>query len=90
MWRVAYPIAKEYFGVLTMLQYLWTLFGSAGLVLLLTRGGPGEATSTLSWLVYRFGFRANEVGYSQTIGLVLFVLGIVGLIVIRRAFRARY
>jgi ABC-type sugar transport system permease subunit len=90
MWRVAYPICRDYFGVLTMLQYLWTLFGSAGLVLLLTRGGPGEATSTLSWLVYRFGFRANEVGYSQTIGLVLFVLGIAGLIVIRRAFRARY
>lgn len=90
MWRVAYPIARDYFGVLTMLQYLWTLFGSAGLVLLLTRGGPGEATSTLSWLVYRFGFRANEVGYSQAIGLVLFVLGIAGLVLIRRAFRARY
>jgi ABC-type sugar transport system permease subunit len=90
MWQIAYPICRDYFGVLTMLQYLWTLFGSAGLVLLLTRGGPGEATSTLSWLVYRFGFRADEVGYSQTIGLVLFVLGIAGLLVIRRAFRARY
>jgi ABC-type sugar transport system permease subunit len=90
MWRVAYPIAQDYFGVLTMLQYLWTLFGSAGLVLLLTRGGPGESTSTLSWLVYRFGFRSPEVGYSQTIGLVLFVLGIVGLVIIRRVFRARY
>ena len=60
MWRVAYPICRDYFGVLTMLQYLWTLFGSAGLVLLLTRGGPGEATSTLSWLVYRFGFRRQR------------------------------
>ncbi|SNT56077.1 multiple sugar transport system permease protein [Asanoa hainanensis] len=90
MWRVAYPICRDYFGVLTMLQYLWTLFGSAGMVLLLTRGGPGEATSTLAWLVYRFGFRSPEVGYSQTIGLVLFVLGIVGLVIIRRVFRARY
>ena len=90
MWQVAFPICREYFGVLAMLQYLWTLFGSAGLVLLLTRGGPGEATSTLSWLVYRFAFRDEEVGYSQTIGLVLFVLGIAGLLIIRRAFRARY
>ncbi|GIF46158.1 carbohydrate ABC transporter membrane protein 1 (CUT1 family) [Asanoa ferruginea] len=90
MWRVAYPIARDYFGVLTMLQYLWTLFGSAGMILLLTRGGPGESTSTLSWLVYRFGFRSPDVGYSQTIGLVLFVLGIVGLVIIRRVFRARY
>jgi ABC-type sugar transport system permease subunit len=90
MWQIAWPICREYFGVITMLQYLWTLFGSAGLVLLLTRGGPGEATSTLSWLVYRFGFRDDDVGYSQTIGLVLFVLGIAGLLLIRRAFRARY
>jgi multiple sugar transport system permease protein len=90
MWLVAFPIAREYFGVLSMLQYLWTLFGSAGLVLLLTRGGPGEATSTLSWLVYWFGFRQSQVGYSQTVGLVLFVLGIVGLVIIRRVFRARY
>ena len=60
MWQVAFPIVRDYFGVLTMLQYLWTLFGSAGLVLLLTRGGPGEATSTLSWLVYRFGFRPTR------------------------------
>jgi ABC-type sugar transport system permease subunit len=90
MWHIAYPIALDYFGVLTMLQYLWNLFGSAGLILLLTRGGPGEATSTLSWLVYRFGFRSPDIGYSQTIGLVLFVLGVIGLVAIRRVFRARY
>jgi multiple sugar transport system permease protein len=90
MWQIAWPISRDYFGVLTMLQYLWTIFGSAGLILLLTRGGPGEETSTLSWLVYHFGFRSNFVGYSQTIGLVLFVIGILGLFIIRRVFRARY
>ena len=73
-----------------MLPYLWTLFGTAGLVLLLTRGGPGESTSTLSWLVWRFGFRSPEIGYSQAIGLMLFVLGVAGLLIIRRIFRARY
>jgi ABC-type sugar transport system permease subunit len=90
MWQVAFPICRDYFGVVTMLQYLWTLFGSAGLILILTRGGPGQATSTLSWLVYDFGFRKSQVGYSQAVGLVCFVLGVVGLVLIRRAFRARY
>ncbi|MGW3950473.1 carbohydrate ABC transporter permease [Streptomyces sp. NPDC004752] len=89
MWRIAFPIARDYFGVLAMLQYLWTLFGSAGLILLLTRGGPGEATTTLSWLVYYFGFQSARIGYSQAIGLVLFVLGIAGLVMIRRVFSAR-
>jgi ABC-type sugar transport system permease subunit len=90
MWRVVYPICLDYFGVLTMLQYLWTLFGTAGLVLLLTRGGPGTSTDTLSWQVYHYGFNESYVGYSQGIGLILFVLGVVGLLVIRRIFRARY
>jgi ABC-type sugar transport system permease subunit len=92
MWRVAFPIAIDYFGVLTMLQYLWTLFGSAGLILILTKGGPGQVTSTLSWLVYRFAFndQSPPIGYSQTIGIILFVLGVIGLLVIRRVFRQRY
>jgi multiple sugar transport system permease protein len=90
MWRIAFPIVRDYFGVLTMLQYLWTLFGSAGLILLLTRGGPGEATSTLSWLVWRFGFRQIDIGYSQAVGLLLFVLGMAGLVIIRNAFRASH
>jgi ABC-type sugar transport system permease subunit len=90
MWLIAFPMCREYFGVVTMLQFLWNLFGSAGLILILTRGGPGQATSTMSWLIYDFGFRKPQVGYSQTVGLVLFVIGVVGLVAIRRAFRARY
>ncbi|MGK9221163.1 MULTISPECIES: carbohydrate ABC transporter permease [unclassified Microbacterium] len=90
MWRIAFPIAMDYFGVLTMLQYLWNLFGSAGLILILTRGGPGDSTVTLSWLVYRWGGTGADVGYSQAIGILLFILGIGGLLLIRRVFRARY
>jgi ABC-type sugar transport system permease subunit len=90
MWRVSFPIAEDYFGVITMLQYLWTLFGTAGLILILTGGGPGQATSTLSWLVYHYGYEANKVGYSQAIGILLFILGIAGLVIIRRLFRARF
>jgi multiple sugar transport system permease protein len=89
MWRVAFPMSEDYFGVITMLQYLWTLFGTAGLILILTNGGPGQATSTLSWLVYKFGYEASRVGYSQAIGVLLFVLGVVGLVIIRRVFRSR-
>ena len=90
MWRIAFPMTLDYFGVLVMLQYLWTLFGSAGLILILTGGGPGRSTETLSWLVFRFGYSDSDVGYSQAIGIVLFVLGVLGLLVIRRLLRARY
>jgi len=92
LWRVAFPISIDYFGVITMLQYLWTLFGTAGMILILTQGGPGQATSTLSWLVYRFAFNDSSklVGYSQAIGVVLFGLGVIGLGVIRSILRERH
>lgn len=90
VWRIAYPICADYFGVLSMLQYLWNLFGSAGLILLLTQGGPGTATTTVSWLVYRYGFVQQDIGYSQALGILLFVLGVAGLLAIRSVFRARY
>lgn len=91
MWSVAFGVVKDYFGIITMVQYLWHLFGSAGLILLLTRGGPGWSTSTLSWMVYENAFLPPaRLGYSQAIGVVLFVLGMVGLLVIRFFLRARY
>ena len=90
MWRVAYPLAKDYVGVLTMLQFFSTLFASAGTILLLTKGGPAGATTTLSYLVYQRAFIQFDIGYSQAVAIVLFFVGLVGMIVIRRAFRQTY
>jgi multiple sugar transport system permease protein len=90
MWSIAFPVSKDYFGVMAMLQFLWTLFTSAALVLLLTRGGPGTSSTTLSYLVYQKAFQQQQVGYSQTVGVLLFAVGLVGMLVIRRAIRQNY
>ncbi|MFE4533730.1 carbohydrate ABC transporter permease [Streptomyces scopuliridis] len=90
MWRIHFPVIKDYMGVVTMLQFLWTLFGSAQQVLLLTQGGPANSSTTLSFLVYQKAFIETDLGYSQAIGVVLFLVGLVGLLSIRRAFRQTY
>ncbi|NEB82485.1 sugar ABC transporter permease [Streptomyces sp. SID14478] len=90
MWRIHFPVIRDYVGVVTMLQFLWTLFGSAQHVLLLTQGGPGSSSTTLSFLVYQKAFIAADLGYSQTVGVLLFLVGLVGLLAIRRAFRQNY
>jgi ABC-type sugar transport system permease subunit len=87
IWRIAYPVTRDFVGVMTMLQFLWLLLGSAQNVLLLTHGGPGSASMTLSFYLYNQAFEAGRVGYSQAIGVVLFVVGLAGMLVIRRAFR---
>lgn len=90
MWQIAFPMAYSYVGVITMLQFLWNLFGSAGVVLLLTKGGPESRTTTLSYLVYDKAFLGYDVGYSQAVGVLLFAIGLIGIVVIRRIFRPRY
>ncbi len=90
VWLIAFPIARSYFGVMTMLQFLWTLFGSAATILLLTKGGPDGATTTWSYLLYYKAFLANQIGYSQVVGVVLIGAGLVGMAVILRLFRQDY
>jgi multiple sugar transport system permease protein len=89
MWQIAFPIVKDFVGVTTMLQFLWTLFNSATIVLLLTKGGPGDASITLSYFVYDKAFVSSQVGYSQAAGVFVFILGLIGMVLIRSLIRAK-
>jgi hypothetical protein len=44
---------------------------------LLTQGGPGEATLSVSMFVYRAGFQRQELGYAAAAGVVMFVIDFV-------------
>lgn len=90
MWSIAFPMTKDFVGVMTMLQFLWTLFNSAAIVLLLTNGGPAGKSTTLSYMVYERAFAGSQVGYSQALGVVLFAIGVAGLVAIRRTIRQEY
>ncbi|WP_217617228.1 carbohydrate ABC transporter permease [Cellulomonas sp. GbtcB1] len=89
-WQMYWPIAREFIGVVTMLQFLSMLFNSAQNVLLLTQGGPGTPTTTLAYLIYQKAFVEADLGYSQAGGVILFVLGLVGMGAIRRVLRATH
>jgi multiple sugar transport system permease protein len=84
MWRVAFPLTLGFFGVALTLQFLWILSGAAQNVLLLTRGGPGNATLTLGYYLYEQAFLSQRLGYSQALGVVIFLVGIAGILIIRR------
>ena len=89
MWRICWPMIYDYIGTMTMLQFLWTTFGGAGLIILLTNGGPGYSTTTLGVLVYGKAFLEAKLGYSQAAGVVLFFFGLVGMLLIRRLMRSK-
>ncbi|GAA0428158.1 transporter [Acrocarpospora corrugata] len=87
MWQIAFPMIKDYVRTLAMLQFLWTLFTSAALILLLTKGGPGTSSTTLSYLVYAKAFSQRDLGYSQVVGVVLLLAGVAGMLLIRALLR---
>ncbi|MER5646161.1 sugar ABC transporter permease [Streptosporangium sp. NPDC002524] len=87
MWRIAFPMVRDYVRTLAMLQFLWTLFTSAALILLLTKGGPGTSSTTLSYLVYAKAFSQRDLGYSQVVGVALLLLGVAGMFLIRALLR---
>ena len=90
MWRIAFPVVRDFVGVLTMLQFLWILLASAQNILLLTEGGPGNSSMTLAYLLYDQAFVSSQIGYSQAVGVLLFLFGLAGMLLIRRLFRASY
>ncbi|WP_169583426.1 MULTISPECIES: sugar ABC transporter permease [Microbacterium] len=47
------------------------------LVLVMTDGGPGQATLVISQFIYRKGFEENQFGYASAAAVVLFLMCIV-------------
>lgn len=90
MWRMAFPLILDFFGVASMLHLIWILMGAAQNVLLLTRGGPGDYSLTLGYYLYEQAFGANQLGYSQAIGVIIFFIGVAGTLLIRWATHRNY
>ena len=87
IWRIAFPLTLDFFGVAMVLLFLWLTYGSAQNVLILTRGAPGNLTFTLGFMLYEQAFSSKHLGYSQAIAVFLFVVGLVGILIIRRVTR---
>lgn len=89
MWRVAFPLVMDFFGVVLMLIFIWTI-SQAHIVLLLTQGGPGSASLTVGYMLYELAFVVQRLGYSQALGVLLMVLGLLGALAIRRMTSRTY
>jgi multiple sugar transport system permease protein len=90
MWRIAFPLSLDFFGLFTMLHFLWILLGAAQNVLLLTKGGPGDHTLTLGYYLYDQAFMSRRLGYSQALGVFVFIIGVLGMLIIRRLTSRKY
>jgi len=87
MWKIAFPISLDFFGILTTLEFIWVTLGTAGTIFLLTEGGPGTASTTLAYLMYDRAFITLRLGMSQAIAVILFIVGMSAMLLIRSITR---
>jgi multiple sugar transport system permease protein len=83
-WRVTLPLLAPAIWVIVVLRIV-DAFRMIELIYLMTRGGPGGATETLSWYIYSTGFLNQDLGYAAAQAVVMIiVISIVAQIFVRR------
>lgn len=76
IFRIILPILKGAVATNSMLITLSTL-GSFGMIWILTGGGPGGKTNTLTVLMYVKAFQNSQLGYGVAVSMVLLVIGVI-------------
>ncbi len=87
-WNVSLPMMRPVIAVAVILRGidLTTMFTN---VYIMTQGTPGGATETMSYFIYRQGFRTFNFGYASAASVVMLILTtIVAQLVVKRSFRS--
>ena len=85
-WRITLPKIK-FPLTLAMLIRAMDLLKYFDPVYAITKGGPQSATETVSYFIYRFGFRAFKVGYASAGSLLVWlIIWVMSFLVISKVF----
>jgi multiple sugar transport system permease protein len=85
-WRITLPKIKLTLA-LAMLIRAMDLIKYFDPVFAITKGGPHSATETVSFLIYRFGFKAFQIGYASAGSIFVWaVIWVMSFVVISRVF----
>ena len=88
-WRVVFPLLGPTVVFVVVSDVLAALFGSFAVIDVVSQGGPGGATTTLVYMLYRDGFQNGDVGLAGAESMLLFVLAGALLVVQFRVFNRR-
>jgi ABC-type sugar transport system permease subunit len=74
--HVIFPLIRQTFLVVILLTSIRAI-NSVGLIFAITKGGPGTATLTTSYYLYRTGWIEGDFGAGAAISVILFLINIV-------------
>lgn len=84
-WSITFPLLRPVTAITLLLGFIYTL-KVFDIIWIITKGGPGNASSTLSTWSYRLGFGSlvPKFGQGAAVGSILIVIAVVfGLIYLR-------
>ncbi|WLR95535.1 carbohydrate ABC transporter permease [Shinella zoogloeoides] len=84
--HVTLPMLKPVILV-TLLIRMITALKSYDLIYMLTQGGPGKVTETISFYAYRLGFRFLDIGQAAAVSFILLAAVIVLTVLLLRIMR---
>ncbi len=70
---ITFPLTREMTGLMTIITVSGA-FQVFNEVMVMTGGGPNNASQVLGTWLYEQGFMQNDMGYAATIGVVIFVV----------------
>jgi len=71
--KVTLPLLSPMTFFLLIMNMLYAFFEVFGLIDIMTKGGPGNATEILVYKLYRDGFIAIDIGFASAQSVVLFI-----------------
>lgn len=76
-WKITVPLLMPVFQLVLVIQTIFALVYHFSLLYIITRGGPGDATRTLAWLIYNESFSFGRYGRGSAEAVILALIMIV-------------
>lgn len=71
--RITLPLLSPVTFFVVVITIIGT-FQAYDMIAVMTGGGPGNATTTLSWSIYELGFKAYDAGKAAASAVILFII----------------
>jgi len=75
--KITLPLLRPVLQLVLVIQTIFALLYHFSLLFVITKGGPGDATRTLAWLVYQDSFAFNRYGRGAAMAIVLALIMLV-------------
>jgi multiple sugar transport system permease protein len=87
-WNISLPLLRPIIAIALVLRGI-DLLNNMSAVNIITQGSPAGATETLSYFIYRTGFRSFDQGYASAASVILLIATVIlAQFLVRKFFRS--